>query len=453
MSFGLWQPRSLRGKLLAWLIGLHLLALAATAWLSYLAYSRIVNDFMDAQMQMVADSHATHHRLPVLKPVSLDQAVRKGDFVVQIWSPDGSAQLASSWSGLAVPLQAQDGFGEVRTGPGERGRWRLYAAAGDGTEAAPRVQVVQNVGFRHERIVRRALLESLPILLLLPVTMLILLVIVAAASRSLRSVAHEVAAQGVGAPQELAVARVPDEIAPLVSAFNSLLGRLRVALTNQRRFMEDAAHELRTPMAAIGLQIENLRAHVAPGDAAERFAQLEGGVQRAQHLIEQLLRLARQEAQTAPQRGPVDVAGLLRESMGQLLVLADLRRVDVGFEGSIAPQVQAPAADLRSVFDNLLQNAVRHAPEGGVVDVRLHEVGGRPVVDVVDDGPGIPAEQLERVFDRFYRLPGAPAGGSGLGLAIAQAAALRNGLRIELANRSDGNGLRARVHLPVPALR
>jgi len=282
----------------------------------------------------------------------------------------------------------------------------------------------------------------------LPITLLILLLIVSAASRSLRAVAHDVAAQEEGNPAELPVARVPEEIAPLVTAFNSLLARLRNTLTAQRRFMQDAAHELRTPMTAIGLQIENLRAHVPPGDAAERFAQLEGGVKRAQHLIEQLLRLSRQDAPAASARGPVDIATLLRDSVGQLLVLADQRRVDVGFEGRIAPLVTAPAAELRSVFDNLIDNAVRHAPEGGVVDVRLHEVDGHPVVDVTDNGPGIPKELLGRVFDRFFRVAGAPPGGSGLGLAIAQTAALRNGLRIELSNRKDGPGLLARVFLP-----
>jgi two-component system OmpR family sensor kinase/two-component system sensor histidine kinase QseC len=435
--------------LLAWLIALNLLALAATAWFSYLAYGRLVNNFMDDQMQLVAESHATHRRLPALKPVNSADALKRGDFIVQVWAADGSVQLASSWPGLAVPLQQEEGFSEFRTGPGAGGSWRIYTAAPEGIEGAPRVQVVQNDSFRRDRIVRRAILESLPILLLLPVTLLILLVIVAAASRSLRTVAHEVAAQDVDSPAELAVARVPEEIAPLVAAFNSLLGRLRAALSNQRRFMEDAAHELRTPMAAIGLQIENLRTHVSKGDAAERFAQLEGGVARAQHLIEQLLRMARQDAHVASPRSHVDVAALLCESVGQMMVLADRRAVDVGFEGRVAPQIVAPAIDLRSVFDNLIDNAVRHAPQGGVVDVRLHVVDGHAVVDVLDNGPGIPPEQLGRVFDRFYRVPGAPAGGSGLGLAIAQAAALRQGMRIELSNRQDGPGLLARVFLPV----
>lgn len=311
------------------------------------------------------------------------------------------------------------------------------------------MQVLQNEDYRRRRALRRALLEGLPITLLLPVALLALWLIVSAASRSLRAVARDVASQDERSPTDLPLARVPDEIAPLVASFNHLLGRVRSAFATQRRFVQDAAHELRTPMAAIGLQIENLRAHIPAGEATERFVQLEAGVTRAQHLIEQLLSLSRQDApRRATAREAVDIEVLLRESVSQLMVLADARRVDVGFEGSIAPVVFAPAAELRSVFDNLIDNALRYAPEGGVVDVKLHAVDGHGVVDVLDNGPGIPDDAMARVFDRFFRVPGAAAGGSGLGLAIARTAAERNGLRIELSNREHGRGLRARVHLP-----
>jgi len=193
-----------------------------------------------------------------------------------------------------------------------------------------------------------------------------------------------------------------------------------------------------------------------PGDASIRFAQLEAGVTRAQRLIEQLLRLSRQDDLGATvTTGPVDIALLLRESIGQLMVLADQRHIDVGFEGSIAPVVNASAAELRSVFDNLIDNALRYTQEGGVVDVRLHQVDGCAVVDVTDNGPGIPPQLLGRVFDRFFRVPGSAAGGSGLGLAIAQGVAVRHGLRIELHNRQGLDedtrriaGLLARVYLP-----
>jgi len=442
------RPRSLRGQLLRWLVALYVVAIAVTAWSSYVAYGRLVNMFMDEQMRLVAESHASHHRVPTLEQAGSEGVLRSGVFVVQVWSADGASLLASSYPAIDMPLRSRPGFTDARTGNGDEGGWRIYTTAPGADAAAPRVQVLQNNGFRRSRIIRRALLESLPMLLLLPITLLLLWAIVSAASRSLRVAAHDVVTQGEGSAADLPVARVPEEIAPLVAAFNSLLARLRGALADQRRFMQDAAHELRTPMTAIGLQIENLRAHVPAGDAALRFEQLEAGVKRAQHLIEQLLRLARQDAPLSSARTPVDVASVLRDSVGQMMVLADQRRVDVGFDGRIAPMVPAPAADLRSVFDNLIDNAVRYAPEGGVVDVRLHEIGGRAVVDVTDNGPGIPGEQLARVFDRFFRAAAAPVGGSGLGLAIAQSAARRHGLRIELSNRSDGAGLLARVYLP-----
>jgi two-component system OmpR family sensor kinase len=444
-----WRPGSLHKQLLLWLITLHLLAGGITALFSFVAYGRLVHNFMDEQMLLVAESYSGGDLPKALQPVSEKAAITQGTFIVQFWNADGSVLQGSSLPALAIPLHATPGFSETDIGTGETARWRVYTAQPGPLSGQLRVQVVQNDDFRRQRALRRAMLEGLPIALLLPATLLILWLIVAAASRSLRAVAREVASQDERSPIELSLERVPDEIVPLVAAFNNVLARVRHSFATQRRFVQDAAHELRTPMAAIGLQIENLRAHVPAGEAAERFTQLESGVTRAKHLIEQLLSLSRQDA---PPRAvalePVDIEVLLRDSVSQLMVLADARRVDVGFEGCIAPIVIAPAAELRSVFDNLIDNALRCVPEGGVVDVRLYQAEGHAVVDVVDNGPGIPPEWIGRVFDRFFRVPGAVAGGSGLGLAIARTAAERYGLRIELCNRDDGPGLIARVHLP-----
>ncbi|KQW57831.1 sensor histidine kinase [Variovorax sp. Root411] len=448
-----WRPRSLRTQLLLWLVTLHLGAAMLTAWFSFVAYGNLVHNALDEQMRLVAESYAGSDPAKLPRPMDGEAAFSRGAFIVQIWSADGRTLRATSWPVLTVPLQAEPGFGDVNTGTHAGSAWRVFTAP-PGTRAdQPRVQVLQNEDYRRRRALRRALLEGLPITLLLPLALLILWIIVSAASRTLRVVARDVASQDERSPTELSLARVPDEIAPLVGAFNNLLSRVRSAFATQRRFVQDAAHELRTPMAAIGLQIENLRAHVPAGEATERFNQLEAGVTRAQHLIEQLLHLSRQDAppQGADARERVDIEVLLRESVSQLMVLADARRVDVGFEGSIAAVVFAPAAELRSVFDNLIDNALRYAPEGGVVDVKLHRVEGVAVVDVLDNGPGIPQAAIGRVFDRFFRVPGAAAGGSGLGLAIARTAAERHGLRIELCNRVDGPGLMARVHLPSAA--
>ena len=446
-----WRPRSLRTQLLLWLVTLHLGAAVLTAWFSFVAYGNLVHNALDDQMRLVAESYAGSDPQKLPRPMDGEAAFSRGAFIVQIWSPDGGTLRATSWPVLTVPLQPQPGFSDVNTGTHAGSAWRVFTAEPGSRADQPRVQVLQNEDYRRRRALRRALLEGLPITLLLPLALLILWIIVSAASRSLRAVARDVASQDERSPTELSLARVPDEIAPLVSAFNNLLSRVRSAFATQRRFVQDAAHELRTPMAAIGLQIENLRAHVPAGEATERFNQLEAGVTRAQHLIEQLLHLSRQDAPRvggASER--VDIEVLLRDSVSQLMVLADSRRVDIGFEGSIAAVVVAPAAELRSVFDNLIDNALRYAPEGGVVDVKLHKVEGHAVVDVLDNGPGIPKDAMGRVFDRFFRVPGAAAGGSGLGLAIARTAAERHGLSIELRNRADGPGLMARVHLPAP---
>jgi signal transduction histidine kinase len=162
-----------------------------------------------------------------------------------------------------------------------------------------------------------------------------------------------------------------------------------------------------------------------------------------------MLRLSRQEAAGADGVAFVDLQAQLRESINTLIGLADQRHIDLGFEGppSAAEPVTLRCApgDLRSLVDNLIENALRYTPQGGVVDVRLLREAGRIAVEVVDTGPGIPQELLPRVFDRFFRVPGTSAEGSGLGLSIAQAAAQRCGLSLTLRNRGDRSGLVARV--------
>ncbi|SDY54927.1 two-component system, OmpR family, sensor kinase/two-component system, OmpR family, sensor histidine kinase QseC [Variovorax sp. YR634] len=446
-----YSPSSLRNRLLMWLVVVHLLAAAGVAWFTYASYDRLIVTFKDDQMQMLADSYASNVAVPELRPADERSIFGRGAFVIQIWNGRGEL-LVSSWPALAVARQPAEGLSTVRMGSGDDGVWRIYSTAPVADADRFQVQVIQNGGFVRRLVAKRALSSTAPIALLLPLSLAVLWLVVWASSRKLRSVVLDVAAQDERSLSELSVSRVPDEIAPLVEAFNSLLGRLRQAFAAQRRFVQDAAHELRTPIAAIGLQLDNMRAEVPAESIAEHYTHLKGGVTRAQHLIEQLLRLSRQESSTEPEAPEsLDVASVLRDSVAQLMVVADRRRIDIGFEGETSATVTAPPAELRSVFDNLIDNALRHSPEGGVVDVRLHEVEGRPVVDVLDNGPGIPPELIDRAFDRFFRVPGNPTEGSGLGLAIARMAALRNGLRIVLANRHDAQGrpagLQARVHL------
>jgi signal transduction histidine kinase len=434
---------SIRRALMLWLVPLFLLVGVLSAVASYWSYSMMVSTFMDEQMQQLATAIGDNRSVQPA-PLNAERVEKWGAYVVQTYDTKGALQV-TSWPDVRVPLQSSQGFHQVR----QDGRtWRVYTLPAEATGGSS-VQVLQSDRFRAKLAAERAGTAVAPVLLLLPLCMLALWGVARAMSRALQDIGRQAAQQDEHHISELSVAHVPKEIEPLVGSFNSLLRRLRDAFATQRHFVQDAAHELRTPIAAIGLQVENMRQDVNCQASAERFAQLESGVRRAQRLVDQLLRLSRQEAAGADGPAIVDLQSQLRESISTLIGLADQRNIDLGIVAQ-APEAGAltlhcAAADLRSLLDNLIENALRYTPEGGVVDVRLLQDGGRLAVEVVDTGPGIPQEMLPRVFDRFFRVPGNGSNGSGLGLSIAQAAAQRCGLLLTLRNRQDRSGLIARI--------
>lgn len=439
---------SLRRALMLWLLPVFVLVAAASAGIAHWSYTRMVSTFMDDQMALLGDSVAGQGQTMPLTELTKERVNKWGTYVVQVFDAEGRV-VATSLPGLNLGAQEVPGFHDIKK---DGASWRIYTAvAGDG--AAPRrVQVLQSGEFRRHLAAERAGAAIAPVIVLLPLSMLILWGVVAAVSHAISDIARQAAGQDEHSIKELTLAHVPEEISPMVMSFNSLLRRLRDAFANQRRFVQDAAHELRTPIAAIGLQLENLRGDLAGGEAAQRFAQLESGVQRAQRMVDQLLKLSRQEtARSEPAASTVDLHEMVRESINGLIVIADQRNIDLGLEtGTPAParaSLHCAPGDLRSVLDNLVENALRYTPSGGVVDVHLKEEDGRAVIEVVDTGPGIPPELLDRVFDRFFRVPGTDVRGSGLGLSIVKSAAQRCGLTVSLRNREDRTGLIARVEV------
>ncbi|MDR7331125.1 ATP-binding protein [Roseateles asaccharophilus] len=435
-------PRSLQGQLVLWLLPLQLLMTGGLAWLFADNYAVTVFHFMDGQMQTLARSNAARTCASLDQPVPQqvpEEVHEGGEFVVQLWCAQDPARQVSGLPSAAVPLQDEPGWHEVWIGDAH---WRVFTAPAGTGEV--RVQVAQSLFFRKLEVGGRTFLASLVGLLLLPVSVFVLARVVGRASRRLENSAQQLAQRDEHstAPADL---QVPCEIEPLVQAFESLLARLRGALASQRLFVQDAAHELRTPLTALSLQLENLRPHM--GGAAAEFEQLQQGMRRARHLVDQMLSLSRQDLAPHATAAPLDLRELLRASIGQAMAEADRRGVEVGFVDAVDGPValQGQEGDLRSLFDNLITNALRHSPPGAEVELRLTPQW----VDIIDNGPGLPETMRERVFDRFFRMPDAPAGGSGLGLAIARQAGLRHGLRIELRGREDGrSGLVARVHLP-----
>ena len=433
---------SLRRVLLMWLVPLFLIVGATSAVVSYWSYRGMVAEFMDSQMQALGDSFAAQEEHTLPPAPSAERVHKWGMYVIQVYDANG-ALTASSWPQLAGAFQQQPGFADVNA---DGQHWRVYSADGHGGR---HIQIFQSGTFRAGLAAERAGAAIAPVMILLPLAILILWGVSGAMSRAVQDIGRQAALQDEHTISEIALDRVPNELKPMVASFNSLLTRLRDAFATQRRFVQDAAHELRTPITAVALQLENVRGDMPAGACRQSFAQLEAGVSRAQRLVDQLLKLSRQEAPVVETVGTVDLRAQLHESISALIALADQRNIDLGLvsEGEGVPPLTLRCApgDLRSVVDNLIENALRYTPEGGVVDVHLVNESGKPAIEVVDTGPGIPPDMLPRVFDRFFRVPGGKARGSGLGLAIAQSAAQRCGLRITLRNREDRSGLIARV--------
>ena len=430
--------KSLREHLLLWLLPVFLAAaIIATVW-TYYMFGNMVSMFMDNQMSVLADSHAVETLgPPTLRPLT-EHHVEKGGLIVQIWDGQGGL-LTTSYPALAVPLQATDGFKDLRIGSE---RWRIYTMHTSGRT----VQSIQNLEFRAMVINKQAFTTGLPIALLMPISAWILWFGACRAMGRLEALARAVAGQDENTITELPTKDVPSEISPFVIAVNRLLTRLRDAFASQRRFVQDAAHELRTPITAMTLQLENLKACPMDAETAAQVSQFEAGLRRTKRLIEQLLRLARQEApQKVEAASNVDLAPFLQELISDLMPCADHRDIDIGLSFDINANVRANPHELRSLLHNLLDNALRYTPEHGVVDVRLFADSGKVVVEIVDTGPGIPPDLLPRVFDRFFRIEGSDTEGSGLGLAIAKHAAERNRIDLHLDNRIERTGLVARV--------
>jgi two-component system OmpR family sensor kinase len=251
----------------------------------------------------------------------------------------------------------------------------------------------------------------------------------------------------------LPVANVPRELVPLVGQINGLLRRLEDSLGSQRRFLADAAHELRSPVGALALQVQ-LAARAQSQEArAKAFEELGRGIERARRLVQQLLDFAKLESSGRSEPFVVhDLAQLVREVVGSSSARAESIGVDLGADApDVAPVLCSPD-EMRSLVENLVDNALRYAPYSSQVTVAVRLVEGFAEITVSDLGPGIPKDERQRVFERFHRVAGDSTAGSGLGLSIAKAIVERHRGRMELEDAVPGAmpaGLLVRVRLPV----
>jgi two-component system OmpR family sensor kinase/two-component system sensor histidine kinase QseC len=437
--------RSIQTRVLWSSFGLVTLTALLLGLVTYHAVLRETEGLFDYQLKQMALSLRDQ---AVVAPLESDlPAPEPTDFVLHVWSADGSAAYYSRYL-PDMPATVPYGYVTV-TLSGER--WRIYSLM-FGNRV---IRVAQPMSVRRNLAAETALRSVTPLLALAPLFALAAWWMVGFSLAPLRRVANEVKGLRAQALEPLATRGLPSEIEPLVSSLNVLLDRLRGAFETQRAFVADAAHELRSPLTALKLQLQLLRRANDPAVRAEAIERLASGIERAHHLVEQLLTLARSEPGAAPPGAagavqPVDIAVVARQAIGDTVAFAAARGVELSLDAP-NPGISVDSADassLRVLVRNLIDNAVRYGREGGQVVVRLES---RPQGDVRvlvdDDGPGIPEADRERVFDRFYRRTPGETTGSGLGLAIVRAVAERHAAAVSL-DTSPAGGLRACVTFP-----
>ncbi|OWY28090.1 ATP-binding protein [Herbaspirillum robiniae] len=434
---------SVRNKLLLWLgLGLFTIIVIAGAGLYFQARGE-ANQIFDYQMRQIAASLPRQAFSPISPGQQLPEL--EDEIMMQIWDSRGTV-IYHSHARSAMPRQAELGFANVR---GPNGMWRVYSAQIGNTV----VQVAQPQSARDEIAAQMAVKTVAPMLLLFPLIGVLAWLAVSRGLAPVRRAAAEVGARDMNSLQPLADVGMPQEIQPLTHAMNDLLARLKHSTEAQRAFVADAAHELRTPLTALRLQAQLAERATDEEERRAAFADLKNGLERATHLVHQLLTLARQEPD-AMKFSPVDLRELLGGVVGDLSSVAEHGGIDLGLSGDddARPlQVSGNVDALRILFNNLVDNALRYTPAGGVVDVSFDtSIAGRCTVVIQDSGPGIAESEMPRVFDRFYRArrpqeqnAGRAAFGSGLGLAIVKQIADLHRVPVELKN--TGNGLQARV--------
>jgi two-component system OmpR family sensor kinase len=427
------SPPSLRTRMLGLVLAMIAIVSILQATSAYRSAITEADRMFDYHLQEVARS--VHGGLP------FSPGGDEYEFSVRIWSPDGQELYRSG--ARQMPSQAVLGFSDALV---DGVRLRIYSLR----TPEHTIQIAQDLDARSERARSLAWKAILPIVLLAPILMLAVWWLIEGSLAPVQRMRRQGAARAANDLSPLPTRGLPEEVLPLVAEINLLFERLQQARTAQQQFIADAAHELRSPLAALKLQAQALRKPLDDAARREAVERLNEGMTRAIELSGQLLALAREEAGEAMAgTEAVELEQLAREAVADVLPQAQARGIDVGLEPGPAVSVQGQRTALHTLLRNLLDNAVKYANAGGRVDIRIErDPAGPACLTVEDSGLGIPEGERERVFDRFYRVPGSDAPASGLGLAIVKTIAERHHARVELGTSGRLGGLRVTLRFP-----
>jgi two-component system OmpR family sensor kinase len=431
--------KTIRQQLMIGLLCATLACLLGAGTMLYRSLLAETNELADLQLRQLAT--ALPNELGEATPQAGGNDPEEA-FVLQIWGPDGTLQSTAAGGLMQLPRYALQGYADVVLN-GEA--WRVY-----GLNLPERyVQVGQPQEIRDRLAMHMSWRAGAPLLGIAVVFSVLVLVVVGRALRPLDRLARAVVGQSPTALQPLDPASMAPDLQPVVTALNGLMGKFEEAMAAQRTFVADAAHELRSPLTALKLQLQLVER--ADSDAARTLAlaKLHERLDRGSHLVRQLLSLARHESGlSATQLRPVDVNALLASVVADHSALADSRNIDLGVESSVPVVLQAEKDGLQVLLNNLVDNALRYTQRGGRVDLLAGVEQGKPFLRVRDNGPGVAPEHRGRLFDRFFRPDGNEVWGCGLGLSIVRNIADHHRAAIRLDEGDHGRGLSVTVLFP-----
>jgi two-component system, OmpR family, sensor kinase len=358
---------------------------------------------------------------------------------------DNAAGKDNAGAVLPLPATLQDGLHTMNVS-GESFRVLVKT-----TPYGERIAVAQETGVRDEIARDNALRTLMPLLILVPILLLIVADLIRKMFRPIADLSTEIDLRAEQELHPVKESHLPVEIRPFVVAINRLLARVGHSMETQRRFVADAAHELRSPLSAVSLQTERLAEAEMSNLARERLLALRRGIERGRNLLDQLLTLAKAQAASEQPKSSVSMRHIYLRVLEDLMPLAEAKHIDIGVEGEQDAHVWANELDLIAMVKNLVDNAIRYTPNGGKVDLSIATEGGRAILRIQDSGPGIEVAERERVFAPFYRTLGNDHIGSGLGLPIVKAITERIGAEIQLtfAEEAKQSGLCVSVFVPI----
>jgi two-component system OmpR family sensor kinase len=433
---------------LSFTLSLAILVVAVVAGVfSFLTAFDEAHELQDDVLRQVAQLMDRQRLSPVApstdtRPKDADEESRV--IVQRLGQANSSAANVDAGGTLSLPTTLIDGLHTLEVS-GETFRVLVKT-----TTAGDRIAVAQESGFRNEIARDGALRTVMPFLILMPVLLLIVADLVRKMFQPIAALSKEIDQRAEQEMHPVEERHLPVEVRPFVVAINRLLARVGQSMESQRRFVADAAHELRSPLTALSLQAERLAEAEMSSLSHERLTVLRRGIERGRSLLDQLLTLAKAQSAGHVPKSPVSVQAIYRRVLEDLMPLAEAKHIDIGLEGMQDAEVWVSEMDMIALVKNLIDNAIRYTPQGGRVDLSVRVSEGSAVLRIQDNGPGISLAERDRVFDPFYRTLGSKQIGSGLGLSIVQTIVdrIRAGIRLDVADVDKQTGLVVTVHFP-----